>query len=86
MISRSGSSSDKAKLQYYCDSKKVYQQMGAAYQKNDSQTADALNKKADVLASKIGPEYPKLMDGLEQVDHPHNRRTRALGRGRLEVH
>jgi hypothetical protein len=59
---------DKAKLQYYCDSKKIYQQMGAAYQKNDSQTADALNKKADAVASKIGPEYAKLRDGLEQVD------------------
>jgi hypothetical protein len=42
--------------------------MGAAYQKNDSKTADALSKKADALVSKIGPEYSKVMDGLEQVD------------------
>jgi hypothetical protein len=61
-------SSDKAKLQAYCDSKKLYDQIGAAYKKNDTKTADALNKQADALVSKIGPEYSKLMDGLEQVD------------------
>jgi len=61
-------SSDKAKLQAYCDLKKLYDQMGAAYQKNDSKTADALGKQADALANKVGPEYSKMMDGLEQVD------------------
>ena len=61
-------SSDKAKLQAYCDSKKLYDRIGAAYKKNDTKTADALNKQADALVSKIGPEYSKLMDGLEQID------------------
>jgi hypothetical protein len=61
-------SGDKAKLQAYCDSKKLYDQMAAAYKKNDSKTADALTKQADALVSKIGPEYSKMMDGLEQVD------------------
>ena len=61
-------SSDKVKLQSYCDSKKLYDQMGAAYQKNDSKTADALSKQADALVGKLGPEYSKIMDGLEQVD------------------
>ena len=61
-------SSDKAKLQSYCDLKKLYDQIGAAYQKNDSKTADALGKQADALAGKLGPEYSKMMDGLEQVD------------------
>jgi hypothetical protein len=61
-------SSDKVKLQSYCDSKKLYGQMGAAYQKNDSKTADALSKQADALVGKLGPEYSKMMDGLEQVD------------------
>jgi hypothetical protein len=61
-------SGDKAKLQSYCDSKKLYDQMGAAYQKKDSKTADALGKQADALVGKLGPEYSKMMDGLEQVD------------------
>jgi hypothetical protein len=61
-------SADKAKLQAYCESKKLYDQMAAAYKKNDTKATDALNKKADALVSKIGPEYEKLMDGLQQVD------------------
>jgi hypothetical protein len=61
-------SGDKTKLQSYCDLKKLYDQMGAAYQKNDSKTADALGKQADALVNKLGPEYSKMMDGLEQVD------------------
>lgn len=61
-------SSDKVKLQAYCDSKKLYDQMGAAYQKKDSKSADALSKQADALVGKLGPEYSKMMDGLEQVD------------------
>jgi hypothetical protein len=61
-------SADKAKLQAYCQSQKLYDQIGAAYKKNDTKTADALNKQADALVSKVGPEYEKLMDGLEQVD------------------
>ena len=48
-------SSDKAKLQAYCDSKKLYDQMGAAYKRNDSKTADALSKQADAVVSKLGP-------------------------------
>jgi hypothetical protein len=42
--------------------------MGAAYKKNDSKTADALSKQADALVSRLGPEYSKMMDGLEQVE------------------
>jgi hypothetical protein len=61
-------SGDKAKLQAYCDSKKLYDQMAAAYKKNDSKTADALSKQADALVGKIGPEYSKVMDGLQQID------------------
>ena len=60
--------SDKAKTQAYCDLNKLYGQMGAAEQKNDSKTAQALDKQADALVGKLGPEYSKLMDGLEQVD------------------
>jgi hypothetical protein len=61
-------SGDKAKLQAYCESKKLYDQMAAAYKKNDSKTADALSKQADALVGKLGPEYLKVMDGLQQID------------------
>ena len=61
-------SNDKAKSQAYCNSKKLYDQMAAAYKKNDSKVADAVSKQADALVSKLGPEYSKMMDGLQQVD------------------
>jgi hypothetical protein len=31
-------------------------------------TLDALSKQAEALVDKLGPEYSKLMDGLEEVD------------------
>jgi len=59
---------DKAKTQAYCDLTKLYDQIQAAEQKEDSDTIQALTKQADALVDKLGPEYFKLMDGLEQVD------------------
>jgi hypothetical protein len=60
--------SDKVKSQAYCDLTKLEGQVEAAAQKNDAQTLEALNKQANALLDKLGPEYFKLMDGLEQVD------------------
>ena len=59
---------DKAKTQSYCDLNKLLAQMDAAGQKNDTNTVQALGKQSDALVGKLGPEYSKLMDGLEQVD------------------
>jgi len=61
-------SSDKEKTQAYCDFTKVEQEVKAAEQKNDAKTLEALSKQADALVDKLGPEYYKLMDGLEEVD------------------
>ncbi len=60
--------SDKAKTQAYCDLTKVEEQVKAAAQKNDTRTLEALSKQAEELIDQLGPEYYKLMDGLEQVD------------------
>jgi hypothetical protein len=59
---------DRAKLQAYCDMGKLQEQMEKAEQKNDTKALDALGAKADGLAQQIGPEYTKVMDGLEEVD------------------
>jgi hypothetical protein len=59
---------DKAKTQAYCQLAKLNDQMAAADQKKDQKALDALSKQADALSEKIGPEYAKLMDGLEQID------------------
>ena len=60
--------SDKVKTQAYCDLTKLYDQVDEAAQKSDAKTLEALNKQANALLDKLGPEYFKLMDGLEQVD------------------
>jgi hypothetical protein len=60
--------SDKAKLQTYCDLSKINQQMADADEKKDTKKLEELGPKADALAQKLGPDYAKLMDGLEQVD------------------
>jgi hypothetical protein len=59
---------DKAKTQAYCDLSKLYDQMQTADQKK----VETLGKQADVLASELGPEYNKLMDGLEQINPNSN--------------
>jgi hypothetical protein len=60
--------SDKVKTQAYCDFTKLEDEVKAADQKKDTKTLEALNKQAEALVDKLGPEYFKLMDGLEQVD------------------
>ena len=60
--------SDKVKTQAYCDLNKLEGEVKAADQKNDTKTLEALSKQAKSLVDKLGPEYLKLMDGLERVD------------------
>jgi hypothetical protein len=61
-------SADKAKLKAYCDIGKLQDEMEKADQKKDNKALEALGTKADTLAQQIGPEYTKVMDGLEEVD------------------
>ena len=61
-------SDDKTKSQAYCDLSKLNDQMMAADQKKDAKALDELGKQADALIDKLGPEYTKMMDGLDQVD------------------
>jgi hypothetical protein len=63
--------SDKVKTQTYCDFTKLEDEVKEAAQKNYTKTLEALSKQADALVDKLGPEYFKLMDGLEQV-HPNS--------------
>jgi hypothetical protein len=60
--------SDKVKTQAYCDLTKLEDQVKALQQNTDAKTVEALTKQAEALIDKLGSEYYKLMDGLEQVD------------------
>ena len=59
---------DKVKTQAYCDLNKLFDQIQVAKQKNDSNTIQALGKQFLPLVDKLGPEYLKVIEGLEQVD------------------
>jgi hypothetical protein len=61
-------SSDKTKTQRYCELGKVNQQLAQADEKHDAKAVEALGKRADDLAQKIGPDFVKLMDALDEVD------------------
>ena len=58
--------SDKVKTQAYCDLTKFEAVSSKRFGKR--QTVEVLIKQAQALIDKLGPEYFKLMDGLEEVD------------------
>ncbi len=61
---------DKTKLATYCALTKLQQQMGGLDEKKpaDMKKMEALGTQADAQAQKLGPDFGKVMDGLEQVD------------------
>jgi hypothetical protein len=60
--------SDKVKTLAYCDLAKVFDQIQVAKEKNDSNTIQALGKQLLPLVDKLGPEYVKVIEGMDQVD------------------
>jgi hypothetical protein len=58
----------KPKLDSYCKLMKLQQQMSTLDEKKDGQKLQALGQQADAEAQKLGPDFEKVMDGLEQVD------------------
>ena len=60
--------SDKVKTQAYCDLNKLFDQIQVAKKKNDSDTIQALGKQLLPVVDKLGPEYLKVIEGLDQVD------------------
>jgi len=60
--------SDKVKTQAYCDLGKLFDQIQVAKENNDSNTIQALGKQLRPLVDKLGPEYVKVITGMDQVD------------------
>ena len=58
---------DKAKSQIYCDIVKLREQIEETDPK-DTKKADELYQQVDELATKLGPEYIALMNGLQDMD------------------
>ena len=59
---------DKTKLAAYCSIAKLGEQVDQAEQKKDVKKMQDLDKQMEALSQKLGPEYAKLMAGLEGVD------------------
>jgi hypothetical protein len=59
---------DKTKLDTYCQIGKLGEQMQAAAQKKDQKKMDDLNKQADALGQKIGPDYVRISAAMENVN------------------
>jgi hypothetical protein len=59
---------DKAKVKIYCDIGGLQDQMDQAEKKKDTKTLQALGAKVDELSKQLGPDYEKVMGGLDQVD------------------
>ena len=61
-------STDTVKLQTYCEIGKLEDEMANAQDANDTKAVEALISKSEALAQQIGPEYLKLVEGLELID------------------
>jgi hypothetical protein len=61
-------SSDKNKLQAYCELSKLQDQVEKAEETNDTKTIDELTAKADSLEQQVGPDYSRILDGLDELD------------------
>jgi hypothetical protein len=61
-------SADKAKVKTYCDMAKLEEQMSKLDEKKDAKKLQELGKQLDALAQKLGPEYVKLMESMQDID------------------
>jgi hypothetical protein len=59
---------DKAKAQQYCAMMKLYDQAAEADEKKDNKKVEDLTKQADDAGKTLGPDYQKVMEGLQQID------------------
>jgi len=60
--------SDKTKLQAYCEIGQLQGQIDKAEEKNDSKALYALFAKLDSLEQQVGSDYTRIMGGLGEVD------------------
>ena len=61
-------SNDISKLQTYCEIGTLEDEMAKAEEGHNAKDVEALVAKAEALAQQMGPEYLKLVEGLELID------------------
>ena len=60
---------DQSKLKLYCDLQKLIDQAAAADEKKDTKKVDELTVQIEETGEKIGPDYAKLAQGIEQNEY-----------------
>jgi parvulin-like peptidyl-prolyl isomerase len=60
--------SDRAKVRTYCKIADLSQQLDRASRKKDTKKVEELAQSIDELETKLGPEYPLLLDRLWNID------------------
>ena len=60
--------SDKSKLRAYCELGKLHDETRQAVEYNDTNVIAAVTAKTDAFERQLGPEYDKMLNGLEQID------------------
>jgi hypothetical protein len=71
-------SSDKGKLQTYCEFADLNDQIGQANEDHDAEKAEELSKKADGLEKTLGPEFAALADEFNKIE-PNSHDSREIG-------
>jgi hypothetical protein len=71
-------SGDKLKIRTYCKIADLSEQLAQASQKHDTKKVKELAQNIDELESKLGPEYPALLDGLWNID-PTSQDAKEIG-------
>jgi hypothetical protein len=56
---------DKAKVKIYCDQAKLVQQ---ALDEEDAKKRQEVDEQIEATNRKLGPEYVKVMDGMQEID------------------
>jgi hypothetical protein len=59
---------DKSRLRAYCELGGIHDEMQQALDNQDANAIDALVAKSDALEQQLGPEYDRVVEGLERVD------------------
>jgi hypothetical protein len=61
-------SNDKSKLRAYCELGKLHDETRQAVQYNDANAIATIAARTNDFEQQLGPEYDKVLDGLDQID------------------
>jgi hypothetical protein len=60
--------SDKYKLRAYCELGKLHDETRQAVEYNDTDAIAAVTDKTNAFERQLGPEYDKVLNGIDQID------------------